>query len=37
MTTKDVLTEYPELKEEEIKAAPLYASRLMEKEVIVTL
>ncbi|MGF3522069.1 MAG: DUF433 domain-containing protein [Candidatus Bathyarchaeia archaeon] len=37
LTTKDVLKEYPELKEEDVKAALLYASKLLEKEVTVTL
>ena len=37
MTTKDILKEYPRLKEEDIKAALLYASKLAESEVTVTL
>jgi uncharacterized protein (DUF433 family) len=37
MTIKDVLKEYPELKEEDVKAALLYASKLLEREVTVTL
>ena len=37
MTVKDVLKEYPELKEEDVKAALLYASKLLEREVTVTL
>ena len=37
MTTKQILKEYPQLKEEDIKAALLYASRLLEREVTVTL
>ena len=32
MTTKEILKEYPELKEEDIKAALLYASKLLEKK-----
>jgi len=37
MNMKDVLKEYPELKEDDVKAALLYASRLLEREVTVTL
>ena len=37
MTTKEILKEYPRLKEEDIKAALLYASKLVESEVTVTL
>jgi len=37
MTVKDVLKEYPELREEDVKAALLYASKLLEREVTVTL
>lgn len=37
MNIKDVLKEYPELKEEDIKAALLYASKLLEREITVTL
>jgi uncharacterized protein (DUF433 family) len=37
MTIKDVLKEYPELKEEDVKAALLYASKLLEREMTVTL
>jgi uncharacterized protein (DUF433 family) len=37
MTPKEILHEYPRLKEEDIKAALLYASRLVESEVTVTL
>lgn len=33
MTTKQILKEYPELKEEDIKAALLYASKLLEREI----
>ena len=37
MTTKEILKEYPRLKEEDVKAALLYASKLVESEVTVTL
>lgn len=37
MTTKEILKEYPRLKEADIKAALLYASKLVESEVTVTL
>ncbi|MGQ9469087.1 MAG: DUF433 domain-containing protein [Nitrososphaerales archaeon] len=37
MNIKDVLKEYPELKEEDIKAALLYASKLLEREITVIL
>ena len=37
MTIKDVLKEYPELREEDVKAALLYASKLLEREVTVSL
>jgi uncharacterized protein (DUF433 family) len=37
LTTKEILKEYPRLKEEDIKAALLYASKLVESEVTVTL
>ncbi len=37
MNIKDVLKEYPELKEEDVKAALLYASKLLEREVTVAL
>ncbi len=37
MTIKDVLKEYPELREEDVKAALLYASKLLEREVTVAL
>jgi len=33
MTIKDVLKEYPELREEDVKAALLYASKLLEREI----
>jgi uncharacterized protein (DUF433 family) len=37
MTIKGVLKEYPELKEEDVKAALIYASKLLEREVTVAL
>ncbi|HEX9862146.1 MAG TPA: DUF433 domain-containing protein [Candidatus Bathyarchaeia archaeon] len=37
MTTKQILKEYPQLKEQDIKAALLYASKLLEREITVTL
>jgi uncharacterized protein (DUF433 family) len=37
IATKEILKEYPRLKEEDIKAALLYASKLVESEVTVTL
>jgi uncharacterized protein (DUF433 family) len=37
MSIKEILNEYPRLKEEDIKAALLYASKLVESEVTVTL
>jgi uncharacterized protein (DUF433 family) len=37
MSAKEILKEYPRLKEEDIKAALLYASKLVESEVTVTL
>lgn len=37
MNIKGVLKEYPELKEEDVKAALLYASKLLEREITVTL
>ena len=37
LTTKEILKEYPELKQEDIKAALLYASKLLEREITVTL
>jgi uncharacterized protein (DUF433 family) len=33
LTTKEILQEYPRLKEEDVKAALLYASKLVESEV----
>jgi len=36
-STKEILKEYPRLKEEDIKATLLYASKLVENEVTVTL
>lgn len=37
MNIKDVPKEYPELKEEDVKAVLLYASKLLEREITVTL
>jgi uncharacterized protein (DUF433 family) len=37
VTPKQILKEYPELKQEDIKAALLYASKLLEREITVTL
>jgi uncharacterized protein (DUF433 family) len=37
MATVDILKEYPRLKEEDIKAALLYASKLVESEVKVAI
>jgi uncharacterized protein (DUF433 family) len=37
MTKKQILKEYPQLVEEDIRAALLYASRTLEREVTVTL
>ena len=37
MTPKQIIKEYPQLKEEDVKAALLYASRLVKSEVTVTL
>ena len=37
MTAKQIVKEYPQLKEEDVKAALLYASKLVESEVTVTL
>ena len=37
MANKEILKEYPRLKEEDIKAALFYASKLVESEVTVTL
>jgi uncharacterized protein (DUF433 family) len=37
MTAKEILKEYPRLKEEDVKAALLYASKLVENEVTVAL
>jgi len=37
LTTKEIIKEYPRLKEEDVKAALLYASKLVESEVILTL
>jgi uncharacterized protein (DUF433 family) len=37
MTSEEILKEYPRLKEEDIKAALIYASKLVESEVTVVL
>jgi len=37
MTAKEILKEYPQLKPEDIKAALLYASKCLDREVTVTL
>ena len=37
MTEKEVLDEYPTLKEEDIKAAVLYASKCIQNEEIITI
>jgi uncharacterized protein (DUF433 family) len=37
IATKEILKEYPRLKKEDIKATLLYASKLVESEVTVTL
>ena len=37
VNVKDVLKEYPELKENDVKSALLYASRLLEREITVAL
>jgi uncharacterized protein (DUF433 family) len=37
LTPQQILREYPELKQEDIKAALLYASKLLEREITVTL
>jgi uncharacterized protein (DUF433 family) len=37
MTEKEILEEYPQLTKEDIKAALLYASKCLEREVTVTL
>jgi len=37
MTVRNVLREYPELNEDDVKAALLYASKLLEKEITVAL
>jgi uncharacterized protein (DUF433 family) len=37
MSTAEILKEYPRLKEEDVRAALLYASKLVESEVTVTL
>jgi len=37
MAEKEILKEYPQLRKEDIKAALLYASKCLEREVTVTL
>jgi uncharacterized protein (DUF433 family) len=37
MTEKEILKEYPQLKKEDIKAALLYASKCIEREVTIPL
>ncbi|NLE05788.1 MAG: DUF433 domain-containing protein [Crenarchaeota archaeon] len=37
MTEKEIIHEYPQLRKEDIKAALLYASKCLEREVTVTL
>lgn len=37
MSVKDVLKEYPEIKEDDVRAALLYASRLLQREIMVEL
>ena len=37
MTEKEIIKQYPQLKKEDIKAALLYASKCLEREVTVTL
>ena len=37
MTEKEILKEYPQLRKEDIKAALLYASKCLEREITVTL
>ena len=37
MTEQEILKEYPQLKRDDIKAALLYASKCLEREVTVTL
>jgi len=37
MNIKDVLKEYPELKEDDVKASLFYASKLLEREITVAL
>jgi len=37
MTEKEILKEYPQLRKEDIKAALLYASKCLEREVTLTL
>ncbi len=37
MTEKEIIYEYPQLRKEDIKAALLYASKCLEREVTVTI
>jgi len=37
MTEKEIIHEYPQLRKEDIKAALLYASKCLEREVTVTI
>jgi uncharacterized protein (DUF433 family) len=37
MTEKEIMHEYPQLRKEDIKAALLYASKCLEREVTVTI
>lgn len=37
MTEKEIIKEYPQLRKEDIKAALLYASKCLEREVTVTI
>ena len=37
MTEKEIIKEYPQLRKEDIKAALLYASKCIEREVTVTI
>ena len=37
MTDKEILAEYPQLRKEDLKAALLYASKCLEREITLTL
>jgi uncharacterized protein (DUF433 family) len=37
MTDKEILVEYPQLRKEDLKAALLYASKCLEREITLTL